>query len=170
MNQRLLACLVIAVLVVGFSPGCSGEKSQSGDEQTQDVPLLGTYWELTELKGVTITVHPDHEKVHIRLRDDEHRVGGFSGCNRFMGNYELDGEALSFGELASTMMACPNLDEEQKFLQAMAEVTKYVMSGETLEFRSGTESIARFSAMYVEQETPSHKQNSRDSSRQARIE
>jgi copper homeostasis protein (lipoprotein) len=154
MGGRILVGLAIVMLSAGLSLGCSGEKNQSEDEQSQgtDVTLLGTYWKLTELKGKTVNAQPDQEEIHIRLRDDEPRVGGFSGCNRFMGSFELDGEALRFGELASTMMACPNLDEEQKFLQAMAEVTMYEISKETLEFRSDSETVARFTAMYREQE------------------
>ena len=150
MRQRIRVVLAVALLSAGFSLGCSGEKGESGDEQTQDIPLVGTFWELTELKGEP-GVHPDHEKIHIRLREDEPRIGGFSGCNRFMGNYELDGEALRFGELGSTMMACPNLDDEQRFLRAMAEVAKYEISGESLEFSSDSGPIARFTAMYPEE-------------------
>ena len=33
-------------------------------------------------------------------------VQGNSGCNSFSGRYELSGVALTFGPLASTMMAC----------------------------------------------------------------
>lgn len=46
-------------------------------------------------------------------------VIGHGGCNRFFGTYSQEGDALTFGPLASTKMACPNLAQEQAFLFAL---------------------------------------------------
>ena len=46
-------------------------------------------------------------------------VIGHGGCNRFFGSYDQSGDSLTFGPLASTKMACPNLGEEQAFMQAL---------------------------------------------------
>jgi len=46
-------------------------------------------------------------------------VIGHGGCNRFFGTYDQSGDALTFGPLASTKMACPNLQQEQDFMQAL---------------------------------------------------
>lgn len=46
-------------------------------------------------------------------------VIGHGGCNRFFGTYDQTGDELKFGPLASTKMACPNLDEEQAFMTAL---------------------------------------------------
>lgn len=46
-------------------------------------------------------------------------VIGHGGCNRFFGSYDQDGDMLTFGPLASTRMACPNLDAEQAFMSAL---------------------------------------------------
>lgn len=46
-------------------------------------------------------------------------VIGHGGCNRFFGSYDQNGDSLTFGPLASTKMACPNLGEEQAFMQAL---------------------------------------------------
>ena len=46
-------------------------------------------------------------------------VIGYGGCNRFFGTYDQSGDALTFGPLASTKMACPNLQQEQDFMQAL---------------------------------------------------
>ena len=50
-------------------------------------------------------------------------VTGFSGCNRFRGTYRLDGEALEFSALGSTMMACPDeaMATERDVLRRLAE-------------------------------------------------
>ena len=46
------------------------------------------------------------------------QVYGDSGCNRFTGTYTTDGDRISIGPLASTMMACPQrqMDAEATFL------------------------------------------------------
>lgn len=46
-------------------------------------------------------------------------VIGHGGCNRFFGTYDQNGDTLTFGPLASTKMACPNLNEEQAFMSAL---------------------------------------------------
>lgn len=39
---------------------------------------------------------------------EDGRVAVEGGCNNLMGPYELDGDQLTAGPLASTMMACPD--------------------------------------------------------------
>ena len=46
-------------------------------------------------------------------------VIGHGGCNRFFGSYTQEGNTLTFGPLASTKMACPNLKQEQEFMSAL---------------------------------------------------
>ncbi len=59
------------------------------------------------------------------------RVSGSSGCNRFNGSVTVDGNALSFGPLASTRMACPGpLDaQERAFFGALERVAGYNLEG-----------------------------------------
>jgi heat shock protein HslJ len=47
---------------------------------------------------------PDGVDVMVAFADGT--VSGFSGCNRFVGTYELHDDALAFGPLAGTLMAC----------------------------------------------------------------
>lgn len=46
-------------------------------------------------------------------------VIGHGGCNRFFGSYTQNGQALSFGPLASTRMACPDMTSEYNFLETL---------------------------------------------------
>ena len=69
---------------------------------------------------------------------DGGEVIGHGGCNRFFGSYDQNGDDLKFGPLASTKMACPNLDEEQAFMSALqsarqieATHLRLVLKGET---------------------------------------
>jgi heat shock protein HslJ/uncharacterized lipoprotein YbaY len=55
------------------------------------------------------------------------RVFGNDSCNRYMGPAVLTGETLTFGALATTMMACPEamMAQERRFLDALAQVTGF---------------------------------------------
>jgi heat shock protein HslJ/uncharacterized membrane protein len=52
-----------------------------------------------------------------------HRVSGSTGCNRISGGFETKGKTITFGQMATTRMACPDMAFEQDFLKAIARNT-----------------------------------------------
>jgi heat shock protein HslJ len=97
--------------------GCGGEPKAL---------LEGAEWQVRSIAGEAV---PDQVSVSIQFLDND-RVAGSSGCNRFMGGYQLTGEGLSFGQLASTMMACvdPQMQTEQRFLGLLRSVSRFEIS------------------------------------------
>jgi heat shock protein HslJ len=120
--------------------------SKSGVE----TPLVNTYWKLVELNGAAVRTHPDQREVHVLFEARESKARGFAGCNQFFGNYKTIGDSLRFEPLASTQMACPHLDEESAFLNALGKVTTYSIMGESIKLREGVRVVARFRAVYFE--------------------
>ena len=61
-------------------------------------------------------------------------VSGSAGCNRYTGPYTADGANLTFGALATTMMACigPAGDVEAAYLANLALVKTYTASADAL--------------------------------------
>jgi heat shock protein HslJ len=58
--------------------------------------------------------------------DDEGKVYGDSGCNRFTGGYKVKGDRITIGPLASTMMFCEGkMDAEAAFLNKLQNVVSY---------------------------------------------
>jgi len=51
-------------------------------------------------------------------------ISGTGGCNRMTGKASIEGDKITFGRIASTMMACTPaaMNQEQKFFAALAEV------------------------------------------------
>lgn len=94
--------------------GCGGEPSDLFE---------GAEWTVHSLAGRPL---PEKVSVTISFLDDD-RVAGSSGCNRFMGGYELTGEGLSFGQIAGTRMACPEpqMQTEQRFLALLQDVNRF---------------------------------------------
>ncbi len=67
-------------------------------------------------------------------------VSGNSGCNTYTGGYTLDGDQVTIGPLASTMMACEQaiMDQETQFLTALQTPGLTVeVSGGTVTLRDG---------------------------------
>ena len=70
---------------------------------------------------------------------------GWGGCNRLTGGYTLQGDRLSFGHIATTLMACP--DMERQFLQALGRVTGWKITGQKLTLLDDQgNTVARFQA------------------------
>ena len=80
------------------------------------------------------------------------RLGGSGGCNRLLGSYELDGDTLTFGQMATTKMACgQGMDTEQAFLAVLTQVQTWKIVSEHLElFDAGSNLLARFEARPLE--------------------
>ncbi|MGH9323395.1 MAG: META domain-containing protein [Vicinamibacteria bacterium] len=107
-------------------------------------PLLGTRWELTELKGAAV----EGARPYLSLEAETNRATGSGGCNRFSGPFELEEDSLRFGPLAATRMACAEgMDVEVKLFEALEAVEKYRIEGETLELLDAAgETLLRFGA------------------------
>ena len=117
---RVLWMLVmtLSALVAGCAPLGGGGDSAAGTE----IDLDGTAWTVIEMNGEATP-----SDAEATLDFAEGQVSGIAFCNRFFGPYEQDGTALSFGMLGSTMMACPDMEHEGEYLEALAMVAGYHM-------------------------------------------
>ena len=62
------------------------------------------------------------------------------------GTYQLDGQKLKFGPLATTRMACPAMQTETAFLKALEATTRYEVSGSSLTLYGADTAVARLEA------------------------
>ena len=114
-------------------------------------PLEGTPWQLVSLGGEVIMPPAGRPAASLLLEGVESRVSGSDGCNRFMGSFRRDGAALSFGQLASTMMACGDgMEQAQRFTQALEATARYRAMGVHLELFDATGTVlARLEAQHA---------------------
>ncbi len=96
-------------------------------------PLEGTTWQLSPAAG-TSTEPRDAKASPPTVRFADGRASGFSGCNRFTGGYTRDGDTITVGRLAGTMMACPEprMAAEKAFLDALAGAHRVAIAGDRL--------------------------------------
>lgn len=127
----------------------------SPDTSTADTTvtseLMNTYWKLITLNGTQVTVSENQSEPHLVFNTDS-RVAGSDGCNRIMGSYTQDGNKLSFTQMASTMMACLNGNEQaQIFSTTLAEVAGFHITGDQLDVHDETGAvIASFKAVALQ--------------------
>lgn len=71
--------------------------------------------------------------------DAEGRVSGFGGCNRIFGAYEVDGDAIRIGPMASTRMLCAEPEgvgeQEAALLAALEAATSWTIRDGRLQLR-----------------------------------
>jgi len=121
--------------------------TESCETSSAETPLLDTHWKLVALNGAAIEIHPEQRRdVHLKFGPEEGRVSGFAGCNTINGSYETDAGNLNFGLLATTMMACPQLDQETEFLKALEGIKHFSILGESLALSDDGSVVARFKA------------------------
>lgn len=85
--------------------------------------LEGTTWVLVELNG-----SQPLEGTTLTLNFEEGSAGGSAGCNSFGGSYQLKGDAITFSEIASTLMACMEpgvMEQESAYLASLQGARTY---------------------------------------------
>lgn len=85
------------------------------------LPFEGPTWQLTQMSGAEPAWLAGLARA-VSVQFEAGQVRGFSGCNSFSGSYEQQGDRLELGQIASTMMACPEPagSVEHAFQQAFA--------------------------------------------------
>ena len=86
-------------------------------------------WNISAIEGQP-TVFPSRTELVFFM---DGRASATLGCNRFIGSYRRHGGVMSFGAVATTMMACPDGMNEQEALfgAALARIDGYSLNAET---------------------------------------
>jgi heat shock protein HslJ len=105
---------------------------------TGNSPLRNTHWALQTLDGtaaeITTSLQP---AVHLVLHAASQRLSGFAGCNSLRGRYTQRGTQLALTALASTRMACPQMPQEQRFIELLGAADAYRIEGQVLSLLQG---------------------------------
>ncbi len=104
--------------------------------QTLSKERLSGNWNLSHWNAAT--EGSDYGKAYIQFswQEGKGKVNGNNGCNLFFGGVEIKGNQLQFGQLASTLRACPLplMKQERAFMQLTADPElKTLLNDERLE-------------------------------------
>ena len=131
--------------------GCSTEKKtvpQPADPEITEI--TGIYWKLIELNGSEITGNNKiNKEPHFILIKEKDRITGTGGCNIFNGSYTIEkGGRIYFSEMITTMMSCPDMSIERKFMEILAKCDNYTITGNILHLNKARMApLAKFQAV-----------------------
>ncbi len=102
------------------------------------VLLTGTSWRLVSYGPASAPkpAMPDVE-TNLTFRPDG-KLTGNMGCNGFGGDYTIQGEKITFGPIAATLMACsdPQMAQEGAAFQVLKDTASFKLDGGTLTITS----------------------------------
>jgi copper homeostasis protein (lipoprotein) len=109
-------------------------------------PVEKTRWRATQLAGAPVAASEPKREAHLVLEGG--RIVGSDGCNRVTGRYELDGNAVRFGQVAGTRMACPDTGNiPRRFGTVLMSARRWRVLGSWLDFYDAAgRRLARFEA------------------------
>lgn len=112
----------------------------------QSSTLAGTSWRATAVNNGRGAVQGLLSGSTITLAfDDQGRISGSSGCNRYTGRYTVSDATLRLSPAASTRLACPDdrlAAQEDAYLKALGTVSTLRMEANRLELRTATGALA----------------------------
>ena len=100
-----------------------------------DASLTNTYWKILRLGDAEIVAGVGGTEPGLTLNESEARFSATVGCNQMAGAFEFEENRLSFGQAASTMMACqtPLDDWDRRLADVLASTARWHVDGQALE-------------------------------------
>ena len=119
-----------AVMLGLLVAGCSQAGGSASGNVSSGTTLAGTSWTVTTVGGTTTIANAQPTIVF----GTDGSISGTSGCNTYSGTFGTDGDKITIGHLASTMMACePDRNaQEQAFTTALQGATHWKIDSGTL--------------------------------------
>lgn len=122
MNMNKLMMPVMALAFVSVT-ACQSSKN------ALTVASLEGEWNIVEVNGTS--VDDKEQSPYIGFDTKEGRVYGNSGCNQMMGSFDVKSKPgkITLGQMAGTMMMCPDMETEKNILNALEQVKEYKSFG-----------------------------------------
>ena len=142
--KKFLILGIVAVALTACTdvkvPFMSSAKTESSSSTSSSTPVFASLKEQLNGREFVIVTEGFNKKASIGFQGD--RVYGFSGINRYFGEYQVSGGKLVFGEFGLTRMggSQEEMTKELQFLDLLRKNKSIKLSGDTLTLLS-TEGI-----------------------------
>lgn len=120
MKKSLLHAVSVSALALMLA-------SCSGTSKILPATQLEGSWDIVQV-GDEVLSPGQENSPFITFDLAQGRIWGNSGCNRMMGTFQTDSlqpGSLTFGAVATTRMACPNMEIENNILKALEAVRSF---------------------------------------------
>ncbi len=110
-------------------------------------PLVGS-WRLTAYGPVDSPTPAVPDVDATLIFGEDGTLAGSTGCNELGGDYMVEGDQITFGQIVSTRIACPVLQmaQEEAMFQVLMETASFKIEGDTLTITKN-EMVLVFEAM-----------------------
>ncbi|HEY9039619.1 MAG TPA: serine hydrolase [Roseovarius sp.] len=90
-----------------------------------DMPLVGREWRIEDVEGMGVI---DFSHATLDFAGDG-SLSGSATCNRLIGSYEANGDAITIQPAGATMMACPEalMLQEQRILDLLPKIERFII-------------------------------------------
>lgn len=134
--KKFLILGIVAVALTACTdvkvPFMSSSKTESSSSASSSTSVFGSLKEQLNGREFVIVTEGFNKKVSIGFQGD--RVYGFSGINRYFGNYQVSGGKLVFGEFGMSRQGASEeeMTKELQFLDLLKKNKSVKLSGGTL--------------------------------------
>lgn len=114
-------------------------KANDTPKETAQVELKNSKWRLVKLHGQLVSKNKEDKRELGIIFTKDSKFSAYAGCNNLFGTYELKEKetTITFSKVASTMMACPDLMQEQNLIKAIEIADNYNFDGNKLKLNKG---------------------------------
>ena len=132
--KNIFTVILFGMLALIFT-ACNAVETASGD------PLDGTSWVLQYYRKTMAITEPP-----VTATFEGGEVHGSAGCNSYHGSYQVDGDKITFGPIAMTMMACMEpegiMEQEALFAEYLSDAQSFKFVDDQLQiFQSDNEAL-----------------------------
>ena len=118
--KKVIVSLCMAGALIALS-SCRSSKDAA------TLSSINGEWNIIEINGAAVVPAPNQEFPFIGFDTNTGKVFGNSGCNRMMGSFDVNAKpgTIDLGAMASTRMACPDMEVEGRVMKALNEVKSF---------------------------------------------
>ncbi len=111
-----------------------------------DPRLENKKWILTALMGQEVSFPEGAQEAFLEFHSESGRISGNNSCNLLNGTYELkEGDRIAFGNIAATLMACPDMQIADQLNQVLGRADNYTIADGVLSLNKAKMApLARF--------------------------
>ncbi|ENU79776.1 hypothetical protein F975_02405 [Acinetobacter sp. ANC 3789] len=136
MKKLILLTLFTSLGVISACSSVPYQTSASILQQQQELQAKQVIWQVTHIQGHALSADELAHQPSLSFDANSQQVKGSDGCNRIFGSYQLQGNNLHLGPLASTRMMCAgNMQISDQFHLALAKVTSFSVEKQILKLK-----------------------------------
>jgi len=138
MKKSFITFMVVCLAIV--STGCKSQSSANDPGMLTSV----AEWEVSSINGNTPIIEQYNRGLPTIGFTKDNKVTGHGGCNRYSGEYTLEGDKLTLGRMLSTKMFCEGGGEDA-YMKALGTASSYKATKNKLVLLSaGTDEVLVF--------------------------